>query len=85
MENENNSRHTDAAKDYELDFVMEMIDNSIMNEWQGIVYQDTPRRYQEWLRNKGSAVSSSGVKQITDQVQRDNMIQYLDKNSDLWK
>ena len=72
-------------KDYELDFVMEMIDNSIMNEWQGIVYQDTPRRYQEWLRNKGSAVSSSGVKQITDQVQRDNMIQYLDKNSDLWK
>lgn len=72
-------------KDYELDFVMEMIDNSIMNEWQGIVYQDTPRRYQEWLRNKGSAVSSSGVKQITDPVQRDNMIQYLDKNSDLWK
>ena len=72
-------------KDYELDFVMEMIDNSIMNEWQGIVYQDTPRRYQEWLRNKGSEVSYSGVKQITDPVQRDNMIQYLDKNSDLWK
>lgn len=69
-------------KDYELDFVMEMIDNSIMNEWQGIVYQDTQKRYQEWLRNKASA---SGVRQINDPVQRDNMIKYLDKNSDLWK
>lgn len=72
-------------KDYELDFVMEMIDNSIMNEWQGIVYQDTQKRYQEWLRNKASANISSGVRQINDPVQRDNMIKYLDKNSDLWK
>lgn len=72
-------------QEYEIAFVMELIDNSIMNEWQGIVYQDTPRRYHEWLRNRGSEVKSSGIKQITDPVQRDNMIQYLDKNSDLWK
>lgn len=72
-------------KDYELDFVMEMVDNSIMNEWQGIVYPDTQKRYQEWSRNKASANISSGVRQINNPVQRDNMIKYLDKNSDLWK
>lgn len=72
-------------QEYELDFVMELIDNSIMNEWQGIVYQDTPKRYQEWLRTKSSGNRAGGIRQITDQVERDNMMQYLNKDSDLWK
>lgn len=72
-------------QEYELDFVMELIDNSIMNEWQGIVYQDTPKRYQEWLRSKSSGNRAGGIKQITDPVERENMMQYLNKDSDLWK
>lgn len=71
-------------QDYEIAFVMELIDNSIMNEWQGIVYQDTPKRYQEWLRTKGSEKTAGAIKQITDPEERENMIKYLDKNSELW-
>lgn len=72
-------------KDYDLDFVIELIDNSIMNEWQGIVYQDTPKRYQEWLRMKSSGNRAGGIRPITDPVERDNMMKYLNKDSDLWK
>lgn len=70
--------------DYELAFVMELIDNSIMNEWQGIVYQDTPKRYQEWLRSSNSH-SIGGIRPITDPEEIEKIKQYLDKDSDLWK
>lgn len=46
---------------YELAFVMELIDNSIMNEWQGLVYQDTDKRYNEWLRKLPSSNCKSNI------------------------
>lgn len=55
---------------YELAFVMEIIDNSIMNEWQGLVYQDTDKRYNEWLRKLPSSSCKSNIN-------ADEAIEYL--------
>lgn len=70
--------------EYELDFVMELLDNSIMNEWQGIVYSDTPKKYQEWLKKKYGK-TNNGIRQITDPAEKNRMMQYLDNDSELWK
>lgn len=66
-------------QEYELKFVMDLLDSSIMNGWQGIIYSDTPRKYQEWLR-------SNSIKMETKEIERvkENEIRYLDKNSKLW-
>lgn len=69
--------------EYELDFVMELLDNSIMNEWQGIVYSDTTKKYQEWLKKNGK--TNNGIRQITDPEEKNRMMQYLDNDSELWK
>lgn len=37
-------------QEYDIRYVIELIDNSIMNEWQGLVYSDTEKRYKEWLK-----------------------------------
>lgn len=59
---------------YDLGFVFELIENSIMNEWQGLVYQDTDKRYAEWQKNK----SSKGVKNVSDA----DLIKYLNNDFD---
>ncbi len=35
---------------YDMRYVLELIDASIMNEWQGLIYSDTDKKYNEWLK-----------------------------------
>lgn len=33
---------------YEMEFAKQLVENSMANEWQGLVYEDTPERYKKW-------------------------------------
>lgn len=43
-------------KDFEEDFVIELIDQAIIGEWQGLVFPDTKSKYENWLRQKGGNI-----------------------------
>lgn len=40
-------------KDFDEEFVIELIDQAIIGEWQGIVFPDTKSKYENWLKQKG--------------------------------
>ena len=40
--------------EYPNDFILELLDKSISNDWQNVVYDNTPKIYQEYLKMKNS-------------------------------
>lgn len=56
---------------YDIRFVEQLIDNSIMNSWKGLVYKDTDRQYQDFLRQQGPAVK------IVSNAEKQKMLDYL--------
>ena len=39
-------------KRYEMDFAAELIENAIIGDYQGVVFPDTPRKYEMWKQQK---------------------------------
>lgn len=40
-------------KAFDEEFVIELIDQAIIGEWQGLVFPDTKIKYENWLKQKG--------------------------------
>lgn len=57
---------------YDLEFVNQLLDNSIMNGWQGLIYKDTDEQYEKWKRQQGAQYAKS------NQSQQD-MLDYLNE------
>ena len=55
-------------KNYDVRYVLELIDASIMNEWQGLVYSDTDKKYNEWLR-KSKFGGSDEIKKAVEYLE----------------
>ena len=47
---------------FEEAFAIELIEKSIANGWQGLVYARTGEQYQEWLKSKSSVSSGTGTR-----------------------
>jgi len=47
---------------FEETFAIELIEKSIANGWQGLVYARTGEQYQEWLKNNSSASPGTGTR-----------------------
>ena len=62
---------------YDLGFINQLIDNSIMNGWQGLVYKDTDEQYAKYCRQ--NAGNNPQVKQI-EQEEKQMMLDYLNEN-----
>lgn len=37
---------------YEMDFAADLVENAIIGEYQGVVFPDTPRKYEIWKQQK---------------------------------
>ena len=37
---------------YEMDFAAELVENAIIGNYQGVVFPDTPRKYEIWKQQK---------------------------------
>lgn len=61
---------------YDLGFINQLIDNSIMNGWQGLVYKDTDAQYEGWKKQQ----AGMQFKQIENQVEKQMMLDYLNEN-----
>lgn len=62
---------------YDLGFINQLIDNSIMNGWQGLVYKDTDEQYAKYCRQ--NAGNNPQVKQIQPE-EKQMMLDYLNEN-----
>ncbi len=40
-------------KDFEEEFVIELIDQAIIGQWKGLVFPETKSKYENWLKQKG--------------------------------
>lgn len=67
----------DKLSKYDLGFINQLIDNSIMNGWQGLVYKDTDEQYEKYCRQ--NAGNNPQVKQI-EQEEKQMMLDYLNEN-----
>ena len=61
---------------YDLGFINQLIDNSIMNGWQGLVYKDTDEQYDRWKKQQ----AGTQFKQIENQEEKQAMLDYLNEN-----
>ena len=61
---------------YDLGFINQLIDNSIMNGWQGIVYKDTDEQYERWKKQQ----AGTQFKQIENPEEKQAMLDYLNEN-----
>ena len=52
------------TQNYDKDFIKKLIEDSIAGGWQGLVYPDTDKKYQEYLQRNGQGRSfvSNGVR-----------------------
>ena len=55
---------------YDLEFVNQLLDNSIMNGWQGLIYKDTDEQYEKWK-------NQTAVKFRRTPADQQTMIDYL--------
>lgn len=67
----------DKLSKYDLGFINQLIDNSIMNGWQGLVYKDTDEQYAKYCRQ--NAGNNPQVKQIEPE-EKQMMLDYLNEN-----
>ena len=61
---------------YDLLFINQLIDNSIMNGWQGLVYKDTDEQYDKWKKQQ----SGMQFNQIESTEEKQMMLDYLNEN-----
>lgn len=61
---------------YDLGFINQLIDNSIMNGWQGLVYKDTDEQYERWKKQQ----AGMQFKQIENPEEKQMMLDYLNEN-----
>ena len=61
---------------YDLEYINQLIDNSIMNGWQGLVYKDTDEQYERWKKQQ----SGTQFKQIENPEEKQAMLDYLNEN-----
>ena len=61
---------------YDLGFINQLIDNSIMNGWQGLVYKDTDEQYERWKKQQ----AGTQFKQIENPEEKQAMLDYLNEN-----
>jgi hypothetical protein len=61
---------------YDLVFINQLIDNSIMNGWQGLVYKDTDEQYEKWKKQH----DGMKFKQIESTEEKQMMLDYLNEN-----
>ena len=63
---------------YDLAYINQLIDNSIMNGWQGLVYKDTDEQYQKYCKQKSG--NNPQVMQIENPEEKQMMLDYLNEN-----
>ena len=68
----------DKIVNYDEGFINQLIDNSIMNGWQGLVYKDTDEQYQKYCRQK--AGNNPQLKNIENPEEKQMMLDYLNEN-----
>lgn len=61
---------------YDLAYINQLIDNSIMNGWQGLVYKDTDEQYERWKKQQ----AGTQFKQIENPEEKQMMLDYLNEN-----
>lgn len=61
---------------YDLAYINQLIDNSIMNGWQGLVYKDTDEQYEMWKKQQ----AGMQFKQIENPEEKQVMLDYLNEN-----
>lgn len=61
---------------YDLEYINQLIDNSIMNGWQGLVYKDTDEQYERWKKQQ----AGTQFKQIENPEEKQAMLDYLNEN-----
>lgn len=61
---------------YDLEYINQLIDNSIMNGWQGLVYKDTDEQYERWKKQQ----AGTQLKQIENPEEKQAMLDYLNEN-----
>ena len=61
---------------YDLEYINQLIDNSIMNGWQGLVYKDTDEQYERWKKQQ----AGTQFKQIENPEEKQMMLDYLNEN-----
>lgn len=61
---------------YDLVYINQLIDNSIMNGWQGLVYKDTDEQYERWKKQQ----AGTQFKQIENPEEKQMMLDYLNEN-----
>ena len=61
---------------YDLGFINQLIDNSIMNGWQGLVYKDTDEQYERWKKQQ----AGTQFNQIENPEEKQMMLDYLNEN-----
>jgi hypothetical protein len=55
---------------YEMDFAADLIENAIIGEYQGVVFPDTPRKYEIWKQQKNN---QNGAKQANATFTRETV------------
>ena len=60
---------------YDLEYINQLIDNSIMNGWHGLVYKDTDEQYERWKKQR----AGGSYKQIQPE-EKQMMMDYLNEN-----
>ena len=61
---------------YDLAYINQLIDNSIMNGWHGLVYKDTDEQYERWKKQQ----AGTKFKQIENPEEKQAMLDYLNEN-----
>lgn len=55
----------DKLKDFEEDFSINLLEQAIIGEWQGLVFQDTKDKYDSWKKSKGKAKGGGVVSEVS--------------------
>ena len=53
-------------REYDEEFVIEEINNTIEHGWQGVIYPTTPHRFQEWKKANVASNESNDIESIED-------------------
>lgn len=68
--------HLSKLAKYDLGFINQLIDNSIMNGWKCLVYKDTDEQYERWKKQQ----AGTQFKQIENPEEKQMMLDYLNEN-----
>lgn len=56
---------------YDLEFINQLLDNSIMNGWQGLIYKDTDEQYEKWKNHKANKYRRTDQQTMIDYLKED--------------